>query len=177
MTVGGVTPKSRSIVVIVRHPDEALEVETFYCPSDIQIIELDLGSCFDITRPNVDDQPAVIEWIQAVREDVEDLPADHPARINVEAIIANVMDTFNLGFPTAYRVTRVDDAPLPVGLFHLSSGIIMTVTAGAVEADFDTREDAEEFVGKLPGNEMGIFVVEDVFDEDEDDEARPAWED
>jgi hypothetical protein len=82
------------VVVIKRDPDEKTEVHLFGLPEGTDVIELDLGAGFDAGHLDSGDQPAVKEFCEAVREEIADLPEDHPARVLVEKELVELESNF-----------------------------------------------------------------------------------
>lgn len=85
-----------SALLIVRHPDEELDYAVF--GDEPVIIELDLGDSFDITHPLKSDQPAVIEWVMGIRDEMLalELDEDDALLIAVECKLHEVMEAFEL---------------------------------------------------------------------------------
>lgn len=73
------------VIVVFRHPDYNTETTEHYL--DVRVIDIDLGSSFDITSGSRDDEDTIAEYADHLRAEVADLPADHSARVEVESII------------------------------------------------------------------------------------------
>ena len=79
----------KSLVVIVRHPDHANDVAIYEGDEvGVDYIDVDLGSQFDGTPEDHDQWE---EWAAAIRP--LDLPEDHPALAQIEALIAELEPT------------------------------------------------------------------------------------
>ena len=77
------------VMVVFRHPDYATDTTEHYL--DVRVVDIDLGSSFDITTRSADDDDTIAEYADALRDEVSDLPADHTARIEVEQIITEYL--------------------------------------------------------------------------------------
>ena len=86
----------RPVVVVVRHPDYEDEISTFTGTGEPLRFYLDLGRGFDITNPNDLDTEEAREWVEGQREEMEDLPAGHPAREVIQGVIDQVREAFGL---------------------------------------------------------------------------------
>jgi len=82
------------VIVVKRHPEYATDIEVFGLPPDVRVINIDLGSNFDITKLADTDKPEITEFAIDKYAAVSDLPADHPARVFVEQIILEVESAF-----------------------------------------------------------------------------------
>lgn len=86
----------RPVVVIVRHPEMEDQTWQFTGVGVPQIIYLDLGSSFDITRPTEADDAEVRSWLEATEAELAQLPSDHPAREVIAGTISEVREAFDL---------------------------------------------------------------------------------
>jgi hypothetical protein len=77
------------VMVVFRHPDYDTDTTEHYL--DVRVVDIDLGSSFDITTRSADDDDTIAEYADALRDEVSDLPADHTARIEVEQIITEYL--------------------------------------------------------------------------------------
>jgi len=77
------------VVVITRHPDypNAITVHG----GDVRIVDIDLGSSFDMSRTaQYDDADEAEQYALGLEEEISDLPAGHPARREVEDTISEI---------------------------------------------------------------------------------------
>jgi len=85
--VQALEPGEKPIVLCVRHPDYAND---FTVHGDVRIIDIDLGGGMDITHGVERDVAA--EYIWSWRNQVRDLPRDHPIRRDVYGAIWSVIE-------------------------------------------------------------------------------------
>lgn len=85
-----------SVVVVYRHPDSETAISQYGTAA--REIVLDFGSSFN-GRP--DDEETAIDWLEGVGYQVSGLPADHPARVEVEAEAIDCVEGADLGFDEA----------------------------------------------------------------------------
>jgi hypothetical protein len=77
------------VIVVTRHPDYSDEITLHGVEADV--VYIDLGSQFD-TTPN--DEEEARDWAEGVWSELRDLPADHPARDEVEEIIGTTVENY-----------------------------------------------------------------------------------
>lgn len=83
-------PKHIPVVLMIRHPDEETELH-LYGLDDVREMSIDLGRSFDISSLQPGDKNAAEEYVEGLTDGVKDLPHDHPARVRVEEIIAEIL--------------------------------------------------------------------------------------
>ena len=88
----------QAIVLCVRDPDYAND---FTVHGDVRIIDIDLGSGFDIDKGV--ERSIAAEYILSWRAEVRDLPRDHPIRKAVYDVIHRVISAaYDKGDPREY---------------------------------------------------------------------------
>jgi hypothetical protein len=91
-----VSEREYPAVLVVRDPDTSDRIELFGLPDNVKVIDVDLGSSFDIGRPASFDETEVRDWASGNLEEVQELPPAHRARLAVEEIVEFVRSRFGL---------------------------------------------------------------------------------
>lgn len=84
-----IIPTIDPVVVVTRHPDAATEIDVFGA-DDAHIINIDMGSAYDVTRLTADDTAAVTEDVVRLRDEAACLPTGHPARVLLLSVAADL---------------------------------------------------------------------------------------
>lgn len=82
----------RTVIVVVRHPDAENAFTVHGEP--VRIIDIDLGGSFDMghSSPGYGEACDAHDYADGLLEEIEDLPAGHPARREVEAVVQEIRD-------------------------------------------------------------------------------------
>lgn len=82
----------RTVIVVVRHPDAENAFTVHGEP--VRIIDIDLGGSFDMGRksPQYGEADDAHMYADHLLEEIADLPAEHPARREVEEIVAEIRE-------------------------------------------------------------------------------------
>ena len=91
------------LVLVIRDPDASDQIEMFGLTPDVGLIDLDLGSSFDIRRPRRGDRFEVSDWVAGHLAAIEQFPPGHRARLRVQEVVARVCERFGLAPDGSYE--------------------------------------------------------------------------